>query len=638
MTIYPSQKKDLPILNLLNWLKNYRTFVFLETARKNALNRFSYIFVDPIKVIECYRIDRIKDAFAQLESYLNKGYYASGFFSYEMGYGFENLYQARRNYRFPLIWVGLFKSPIVFDHRRNRFSPVIANEVKQSQGSKRLPRSFHSLAMTSGGNYQIKNLRLNVSRKDYLDSINRIKEFIRTGETYQVNYTMKYKFDFKGSPYQLYHTLRNNQSVSYSAFIKTKDFKILSFSPELFFRKKGSAIQVKPMKGTIDRGANIKEDRINRNRLKYDEKNNAENIMIVDLLRNDLGVVSQTGSVRVPRIFTVEEYETLFQMTSAVKSILKKNLSLYELFYSIFPSGSVTGAPKIRTMQIIKQLEKEERKVYTGAVGFFTPEKRAVFNVAIRTVLLEGKRGEMGIGSGIVYDSDGTSEYQECKLKAEFLVNPRPEFQLIETMLWSKKTGFFLLNSHLQRLKESAAYFDFYYDEKYLKNILFAKEKLFNHNLLYKIRLLLYKDGKISITHHKIEKEKKSPPKLVAISHYRTPSSDIFLRHKTTNRKLYDREYQKYKKLGYYDVIFRNEKSEVTEGAISNIFIKSGKFYYTPPLACGLLNGVYRRYLLKRKANFREKVLTLKELKNVEEIYLVNSVRGMNKVDLKFNL
>ena len=610
---FPVKQKDLPILNILNWLKKQKTFVFLESTKRDVPNRFSYIFVHPLDVIKCYRLDKIKDAFAQLQNYLNQGYYAAGFFSYETGYGFENLYQAKKNYRFPLIWLGIFKERIVLP------SPLKGEEVG------------------GGGKYRVKNLRLNISKKDYLNSIAKIKDFIRAGETYQVNYTMKYKFDFEGSPYKLYQTLRNNQSVSYSAFIKTKDFKVLSFSPELFFRKKGDEISVKPMKGTMERGRNTKEDRINKSKLKFDIKNNAENIMIVDLLRNDLGVVSQTGSVEVPNIFTVEKYETLFQMTSTVKSRLKENLSLYRFFSAIFPSGSVTGAPKIRTMQIIKELEKEERKVYTGAVGFFTPEKKAVFNVAIRTLLLEGKRAEMGIGSGIVQDSDAVSEYEECKLKADFLVNPRPEFRLIETILWSKKTGFFLLQEHLKRLKKSASYFNFHYNRKHLRALLSELRKQFNDKFLYKVRLLLDKSGDISLT-----LTPTLPPegggKLVAISKFRTDSKNIFLYHKTTNRKLYNAEYKKYKKLGFYDVLFRNEKGEITEGAISNIFVKIGKFYWTPPLDCGLLNGVYRRYLLKRKANFCEKVLTLRELKNAEEIYLTNSVRGINKVDLKFIL
>ncbi len=594
-----------------------KTFVFLETVRKDILNQSSYLFVSPIDIITSHNLDKIKDVFAKLESYLNQGYYAAGFFSYEMGYGFENLYQTKKkNYKFPLIWLGIFKERIVLP------PPLMGEEIDGGEGL---------------GNYRIKNLRLNVSKKEYLDSIGKIKKFIRAGETYQVNYTMKYKFDFSGSPYKFYQRLRNNQSVSYSAFIKADDFKILSFSPELFFRKKGDEILVKPMKGTMERGKNIKEDRIKRNKLKFDLKNNAENIMIVDLLRNDLGMVSATGTVKVPALFTVEKYETLFQMTSTVKSRLRKNLSLYELFSAIFPSGSVTGAPKIRTMQIIEELEKEERKVYTGAVGFFTPEKEAVFNVAIRTLLLEGKKAEMGIGSGIVQDSDAVSEYEECKLKGEFLVNHRPEFQLIETMLWSKKTGFFLLQEHLKRLKESAIYFNFHYDGKQIKNVLSETRKRLNPGFFYKIRMLFDKSGAVSLAHQKLASSinRTATLKLIALSKHRTSSKDIFLRHKTTHRKLYEQEYKKYKKLGFYDVLFRNEKGEITEGSISNILIKKGKFYWTPPLNCGLLNGVYRRYLLSKKPNFREKVLTLDDLKNADKIYLVNSVRRMQQVDIK---
>ena len=622
MAVYPPEITGLPLLAVLNWLKRQGPFVFLETARQCPSNRFSYIFVHPVDYIECYNLDTIKSAFRRLEEYSNRGYYAAGFFSYELGYGFENLFNAKKHYNFPLIWFGIFKDPIVFDHKRNIFlnSSLFLSSIRR---------------MHSEGSYNIENLRLNISRKAYLESIDKIKEFIRQGETYQVNYTMKYKFNLKGSPYQLYSALRRNQLVSYSSFIKAENFKVLSFSPELFFKKSGPAVYVRPMKGTIERGKSLKEDKENRKNLRFDSKNNAENIMIVDLLRNDLGAVSRTGTINVPRIFTVEKYETLFQMTSDVKGILRDEVSLYELFKAIFPSGSVTGAPKLRTMQIIKELEPEPRKVYTGAVGFFSPNGRAAFNVAIRTVLLKGNKGEMGIGSGIVYDSDKHSEYKECLLKAEFLAKPRPEFQLIETMLWSGKAGFFCLPLHLKRLRDSSFYFGFCYNGERLKKILSEAKKDLNPDSVYKIRVLLYKDGTVSITRKKIEKRRAKSLMPVVISGMKTSSKDIFLRHKTTNRKLYDREYQRYKRAGCYDVIFCNEKGEITEGAISNIFIKSGRFYYTPPLRCGLLNGVFRQYILSKRKNIREKVLIPAMLKNAEGIWLANSVRGMNRVILR---
>ncbi len=244
---------------------------------------------------------------------------------------------------------------------------------------------------------------------------------ITAGDTYQVNYTLKCKFDFSGSPFGLYRDLREKQTVAYSAFIKDRDLSLLSFSPELFFRKAGRKTIVRPMKGTISRGKDAFRDKQQMQILERSPKERSENIMIVDLLRNDLGRVSEVGTVRTDSLFDIEEYETLFQMTSTVSGVLKENLPFENLFEAIFPSGSVTGAPKIRTMEIIRELEKEERGVYTGAVGVFFPNRDAVFNVAIRTILITGKEGEMGIGGGITFDSDAGREYDECKLKALFL-------------------------------------------------------------------------------------------------------------------------------------------------------------------------------------------------------------------------
>ena len=614
--MYFPYQKNFPLAEILDWLKREKVFVFLETTRADTQNRFSYIFTNPVDIISCCRPSEIKEVFEQIEGYSKNDYYAAGFFSYEMGYAFENLYKTKKSYKFPLLWLGIFKSVIVFDHHLNKF----------------LDNNYPPLKKTKQqSKYQINNLKLNVSQKSYLNSIKKIKELIRQGDTYEVNYTMKYKFDFKGSPYQLYRDLRNRQSVSYSAFIKTEDFKILSFSPELFFRKKERNIQTRPMKGTIGRGRNLREDALNKNRLKQDEKNRAENLMIVDLFRNDLGRVSETNSVKTKDIFCVEKYETLFQMTSTIKSVLKKDTGLYELFKTVFPSGSISGAPKIRTMQIIKEIEKEERMVYTGAIGLFKPDAEAVFNIAIRSILLREEKGEMGVGGGIVYDSEPQKEYEECKLKANFLTKPQKEFQLIETMLWSK--NFFLLDSHLKRLKESAEYFDFCYDENYVQKTLMQIKKRFNPNFSYRVRLLLFKNGDVSITYRR-QKKKSALRQIIAISEQKTNSKDNFLYHKTTQRQLYDSEYKKYKKLGCYDVLFRNKKNELTEGAISNIFIKTKRKYYTPPLSCGLLNGVYRKYLLDKKKDVQEKVLTLKDIQNAEEIYLTNSVRGMVKVKI----
>ena len=629
-------------------------FVLLETQRFDQDNYLSYLFLNPITIITCFNLDAVSEAFVKLEAFLDEGYWAAGFFSYEMGYAWED-FEIKKRFPFPLIWLGIFKTPLIFNHRKGRIL-----DIPPSQN------------FWPGGRYRIEGIRLNEKLSEYVRNIQRIKDYIARGLTYQVNYTIKCKFKFQGSSFSLYKDLRNTQPVSYAAFIKDRQFSLLSFSPELFFRKKGRIITVRPMKGTISRGRTEQEDKIQIKRLKQSLKDRSENVMIVDLLRNDLGRVSQAGSVRVAKLYTVERYKTLFQMTSTIQAKLKSNLSLYELFKSIFPSGSVTGAPKIKTMQIIRQLEKQERRVYTGAIGFFKPDRDAVFNVAIRTLLLEGGCGEMGIGSGIVYDSESQKEYKECQLKALFFTpldkhkrqdeqhyltgftKKTSEFPLIETMRWSKRTGFFLLSYHLDRLKSSAAYFNFSFNQEEIKQRLKRISRYLNpdfaypvrpkhprgkikvrSNGAYRVRLLLSERGEVDLSYRRIKVSRKSTQPRITFAKARTNSQDIFLYHKTTNRRLYDEEYRRAKRAGFFEVIFENERSEITEGAISNIFIRKGKMYYTPPVNCGLLCGVYRRYFIRKQAPFvRQKILKRQDLYEADAIYLTNAVRGITRVRL----
>jgi para-aminobenzoate synthetase/4-amino-4-deoxychorismate lyase len=470
---------------------------------------------------------------------------------------------------------------------------------------------------------------------EYARNIQRIKEYIAQGLTYQVNYTIKCRFKFQGSSFSLYKNLRNAQPVAYSSFIRDRQFSLLSFSPELFFRKKGELIKVTPMKGTISRGKTEKEDRFKMWALKASQKDRSENVMIVDLLRNDLGRISEVGSVRTVRLYKVEKYKTLFQLTSTIQARLEGNPSVYEIFKSIFPSGSVTGAPKIKTMEIIRELERKERRVYTGAIGFFKPNRDAVFNVAIRTLLLRGGSGEMGIGSGIVYDSDPEKEYRECQLKALFFTQRQKEFQLIETMRWSKRSGFFLLPYHLTRLKSSAGYFNFSFNAKRIKQRLSRISRDFNPAFTYRVRLLLFSSGDVSINYQRIKRLPKKEIPRVTFTRKKTNSQDIAFYHKTTDRRIYDQEYQRAKSKGFYEVIFENERNEITEGTISNIFIRQGKIYYTPPTSCGLLNGVYRQYLMQKKTPpVKERVLRRSDLCQADAIYLTNAVRGMTRVRL----
>jgi len=583
-------------------------FVFLETNKFDKNNHRSYLFSNPIKIVAIYKLENIKNAFLEIEDFISKGYYAAGFISYEAGVFFEeSLKGLAIDSNFPLLWFGIYKKPSIFIHKD-----------KLGLTKQRLT-------------HQIRNLRANISKDKYTKDIRHIKDFIKNGDTYQVNYTFKYKFDFKGSLLGFYEDLKAKQSVSYSALIKTQGHSILSFSPELFFRKSRDKIEVRPMKGTLDRGRDIEEDRHNTEALEKSLKNRSENVMIVDLLRNDLGRISKAGSVKTKRLFEVEKYETLLQMISVVKSRLKKNISLYDLFKAIFPSGSVTGAPKISTMKIINSLENEPRRIYTGSIGFFTPSGDAVFNVAIRTALIDNKtkKGEMGIGSGIVIDSDATKEFEECKLKANFITQKKKDFKLIETMLWQRKKGYFLLGLHLERLKASAEYFNFRFNKK---AILRSLEKRFNNSSDYKVRLLLGKSGDIDVSFSRINGSAQSK---VRFSNKKVSSKSPYLYHKSTNRDLYNEEHAKCKSRGYFDIIFRNEKNQITEGAISNIVIKKGRFYYTPPIECGLLNGVYRRTLLEnRKFPLKKKVLYKKDIYAADKLYMVNSVRGMVECEI----
>jgi len=496
--------------------------------------------------------------------------------------------------------------------------------------------------------YHIKNIRPTKTERSYLSDISKIKDYIKMGETYQVNYTFKYKFSFHGCSYRMFFDLSRKQSVPYAALIGFDNKKILSLSPELFFRRKTNILGVKPMKGTIGRGKNILEDYRKGKQLENSAKNRAENVMIVDMLRNDLGKISKTGSVKTTRLFETEKYQTLYQMTSTIKSKLYKN-SWYDIFKSIFPSGSVTGAPKIRTIQIINQLEKAPRNVYTGSIGYISPEGEAAFNVAIRTILLDENKneGELGIGSGITISSNAKAEFNECRLKADFFIKKYVDFELIETLLW-RKGQFFLLDMHLKRLKDSANYFNYRYARDHILKSLIIYAGAFNKDKCYRVRLLLNKDGEAKLergqvpgghfTATPVQNTSEVSPRdlspVVTFSKRITDSSNIFLYHKTTNRKIYDGEYLKYKKIGFVDVIFLNVKGEVTEGAISNIIVKTGKKYYTPPVKSGLLNGVYRQYLLNSQIfPLKEKVLYKQDIINAEKLFICNSVRGLVEVN-----
>jgi len=578
-------------------------------------------------MVSCYDSSQLQGCFQRLERSLRAGFWFAGFITYEAGLAFEEVLTPREPEGFPLLWFGVYREPLMLDHSKP--GSLSWYETAKSQEENAL------FAEEEG--YSVADLRMSVGREEYVEDIHTIREYIAQGHTYQVNYTFKCKFSFAGSPYLLFTDLNRKQSVSYATFVKFGARRVLSLSPELFFRKEGATVMVKPMKGSWERGRTLEEDRQNVRRLASSIKNRAENVMIVDLMRNDLGRISHIGSVKTPRLFEVERYETLFQMTSTVEGRVNTELPLYRLFANIFPCGSVTGAPKIRTMQIIGELESEPRGVYTGCIGFVSPQRNAAFNVAIRTLLLDERtgEGEMGIGSGIVYDSVPEEEYEECILKARFLALPALRFQLIETLRWDPVGGYFLLDLHLARLKESAEYFGFTYDQARVLKALQVESHRFKAGRRYRVRLLMDREGELEVSSSPLIEDDASEPKRAVLSSHRTCSSDAFLFHKTTNRRLYDAELERFRVEGYFDVLFRNEQGELTEGAISNLFLRKDGWLHTPPLSCGLLKGTYRTYLLERSGQpCRERVLYEEDLREADEIYLANSVRGLVKVQV----
>ena len=594
-------------------------FLLFETLKTTDLDSNTFIFYDPVEIIETKSLDSFEEIFKKIEK-LSKKYYLAGYISYEAGFYLQEGVKTHfpKSFPFSLVKLGVFKKAEIF--------PAFKKEIQ----------NCYKKFLKEEKNYKIKNLNLSQNFSEYKEKIKRIKEYLREGDIYQLNYTLRYKFDFEGSAFRLYQNLKEKQKTSYTAFLKFKDEYILSLSPELFFRIEQNRIICKPMKGTTKRGKNIYEDKIKAKNLFKSVKNRAENVMIVDLVRNDLGRICKEGSVKVTELFEVEKYETLFQMTSTIEGILKKNIAYLDIFKSLFPCGSITGAPKIRSMEIINELENSCRKVYCGAVGIIFPSedfKKCVFNVPIRTVIINKDKGEMGAGGGIVVSSKALSEYEECKLKANFLIKRYKEFRLFESILYNK--GYAFLEEHLKRLKSSAEYFGFNFDILKIRQALKEVREKLSDKKFYKVKLFLDKKGKVEVEWQILKNLKFKGKNQVILSKTKTDPCDIFLYHKTTNRYLYDSEYRKALNKGFCEVIFTNKKGEVTEGAISNIFILKDGIYFTPPVNAGLLDGVYRRYFIKiNRKKIIEKPLFLQDLIKADKIFICNSVRGLFPVTL----
>jgi len=576
-------------------------------------------FTNPHHVIVAYNLNDVHPALRKIEKLVESHkWHAAGFLSYEAAPAFDSAHHTLPTTEFPLLWFGLYPPPRVI---------TTLEPASTTQALSWLPT---------------------VDRETYNASVEKIKDQIAEGRTYQVNYTMRLRqTDFHIDPWKFFLQLAQTQN-NHAAYIDAGRFIICSASPELFFQLDGDTITSRPMKGTTHRGRTRLEDANQAQWLKDSEKNRAENVMIVDMIRNDLGRIAKIGSVHVPELFTIEKYPTLWQMTSTVTA--QTDASITEIFAALFPCSSITGAPKVSTMRIISELETTPRKIYTGSIGYIAPGRKAKFNVAIRTALIdrEAQTAEYGVGSGIVWDSSCADEYAESLLKAQVLTEPLPQFSLLETVLWTPEKGFFLKEKHIDRLLDSAEYFDFPISsltrwssspkgvsrpqvstatiETYLNKI------TSQFTTTQRVRLLLDKNGNLSSETKPFQPSENHAPLKIHLAKEPIHSGNIFLFHKTTYREIYDFTRKDFP--DYADVLLYNEHNELTEFTIGNLVVELDGKFFTPPVSCGLLAGTFRAHLLET-GQVKERIVRMEELNNYTKIFLVNSIRKWQMVILE---
>jgi para-aminobenzoate synthetase / 4-amino-4-deoxychorismate lyase len=556
-------------------------------------------FQQPTSILVAQTCDAVMPLLQAVQQAVDAGHYAAGFLSYEASPAFDAGFAVQPCDDFPLAWFGLYAEP----------QPVTLPEVPNAH--------IDPLTWVP-----------DISRDRYQQSIQQIKAAIAEGRTYQVNYSFRLRSALEGDPFAYFLRLIHAQKAQYSAFVDLGDWAICCASPELFFEWQAGVLTSRPMKGTAARGLTYASDRAIAQALRHSEKNQAENLMIVDMIRNDMGRIAQTGTVEVPRLFDIEQYPTLWQMTSPVRC--QTSVALPDLFQALFPCASITGAPKHSTMQIIQTLETSPRRIYTGTLGFVSPHRTAQFNVAIRTVLVNQRTAtaEYGVGGGIVWDSDATDEYTECCTKSQILTQSQPGFALLETLLWEPDRGYFLLDLHVQRLQQSAEYFGFSINLDAVRSHLNQVFHPTVEGVPHKLRLTVSASGELQSQFTAIAPPAKHPIRL-RLSPIPIDSNHVFLYHKTTHRLVYDTARQSLLTADDAladDVLLWNERGEVTESCIANLVVELEGQRYTPPIACGLLAGTYRRWLLEQ-GTLQERVIHLNELSQCTRLWTINSVR-----------
>ncbi len=574
----------------------------------------SFRLVEPVGVLEARRPSEVPGVIEATESAAERGLWAGGFVAYEAAPGLDPELSVRVRApddpfaAMPLAWFALFE----------RMEPAPPPEPPAASPDAPAESPW----------------RPSVDRASYDAAIERIRELIAAGHTYQVNHTIRLRAVIAGEERGFYRDLCLAQRGGFAAFLDLGRHRVLSASPELFFRLEGDRVTTRPMKGTAPRGRWPAEDEEAAARLVASAKDRAENAMIVDLLRNDLGRVCRPGSVGVEHMLEPERYETVWQLTSTVAGELRPGTSVLDVFRALFPSGSVTGAPKIRTMRIVADLEDAARGVYCGAIGYLAPpgsgEPRANFNVAIRTVVLDGqtRTAEFGVGGGITFDSSASAEYEEVLAKARVLTTARPAFELFETIRHDVDEGFRHVAEHLERIAGSARYFGFRFDrEAAVAALKAAVEERLD---AVRVRLTLERNGTLRTDVRDLPGVLDGVVR-IALDDEAVDPSDVWLFHKTTRREPYER--RRGHRPDVDDVILVNDRGEVTESTVANVAARIGGAWVTPPLDSGLLAGTYRTILV-RDGTLTERPVSIGELGAADELALVSSVRGWRRAEL----
>ncbi|HEY8102665.1 MAG TPA: aminodeoxychorismate synthase component I [Burkholderiaceae bacterium] len=611
----------MPLLDSTHTLST-DCFALLDDCTASIADPRSRLYTGHAGTLSCADVGDLPVLLKQMQQALQQGQYAIGLFPYELGaqmHGITSHAGVQDD-----VQVLLFK----------HCERLSTDQVTAWLDSHTQSDTCHHYPAG------IANIHANVSENEFRDAVTRIHAYLEAGDTYQVNYTYRLRFDAFGSPLALYRRLRASQPVPYGALIALPDGRaVLSLSPELFVQHVAGELTARPMKGTAAAG-NAEQDAVRTTQLATDPKTRAENLMIVDLLRNDLGRVAASGSVRVPALFDVQRYSSVLQMTSTVCARIREDVTLPEIFSALFPCGSITGAPKHRTMQIIRELETEPRGLYTGAIGYFDAPSAGqtignfCLSVPIRTLVLQApqnngiRAGEMGVGAGIVHDSVAADEYAECQLKARFLTDLSNDFELFETIHATQTEGCRHLDRHLQRMRTSAMYFGFKFDEAAIRNAARRECAALPPDSAHRLRLALNQIGICSIKSAPLLP--LSEPVKLLVASQPTIANDLFLRHKTTVRERYDEAWRAAEAQGAFDMLFCNTQGELTEGGRSNVLIKLDGRWTTPPLAAGLLPGVMRAVLLEDPNwNVQVRRLTMQDLHAAEEILVCNALRGV---------